>query len=86
MPRQLWKRKGPLRNVVISTLPALALFGCAGGPTYQRPSFESPLSWRLEEKEAKEVANTAWWKQFDDPVLNERFILRLQNISIERCR
>ena len=30
-----------------------------------------PPSWRFEEKEAREVANTAWWEQFDDPVLNE---------------
>jgi len=86
MPRQLWKRKGAMRNVVISTLLALVLFGCAAGPNYQRPSVESPLSWRFVEKEAKEVVNTAWWEQFDDPVLNERFILRLQNISIEGCR
>jgi multidrug efflux system outer membrane protein len=75
-----------MRNVVISTLLALALFGCAAGPNYQRPSVESPLPWRFEEKEAKEVVNTAWWEQFDDPVLNERFILKLQNISIEGCR
>jgi hypothetical protein len=34
MPRQLWKRKGAMRNVVISTLLALALFGCAAGPNY----------------------------------------------------
>ena len=86
MPRRLWKRKDPQRKVVISTLLAVALFGCAVGPTYQRSSVESPLSWRLEEKEAQGVANTAWWKRFDDPVLNGRFILRLQNISMERCR
>jgi outer membrane protein, multidrug efflux system len=75
-----------MRNVVISTLLALALFGCAVGANYRRPSVESPLSWRFEEKEAKEVANTARWEQFDESVLNERFILRLQNISIEGCR
>jgi multidrug efflux system outer membrane protein len=62
MDRQLWKRKDPLRNVVISTLLAVALFGCAVGPTYQRTSVESSLSWRFEEKEAKEVVNTAGWE------------------------
>lgn len=75
-----------MRNVVISALLALALFGSTVGSTYRRPSVESPLSWRFEEREAKEVANTAGWERFDDPVLNERFILRLQNISIEGCR
>ena len=60
-----------MRNVMISFLLTLTLFGCAVGPNYQRPSVETPPSWRFEEKEAKEVANTAWWEQFEDPVLNE---------------
>jgi multidrug efflux system outer membrane protein len=71
MPRRFWKRKDTMRNVLISSLFVLVLFGCAVGPNYQRPSVETPPSWRFEEKEAKEVANTAWWEQFDDPVLNE---------------
>ena len=29
-----------------------------------------PSSWRFEEKEAKDAANTVWWGQFEDPVLN----------------
>ena len=41
------------------------------GPNYQRPAVETPVAWRFEEREAREVANTAWWEQFDDPVLNE---------------
>jgi len=60
-----------MRNIIISTLLALMLFGCAVGPNYQRPSVETPPSWCFEDKEAKEVANTEWWEQFDDPVLNE---------------
>jgi multidrug efflux system outer membrane protein len=48
------------------------------GPSYQRPSVETPTSWRFEEKKAKEVANTAWWKQFDDPVLNELIQIALK--------
>ncbi len=50
---------------------ALIFFGCMVGPNYKRPVVESPTQWRFEEKEAREVANTAWWEQFDDPVLNE---------------
>ncbi|MBI5967856.1 MAG: efflux transporter outer membrane subunit, partial [Deltaproteobacteria bacterium] len=59
-----------MRNVIIYSLFTLTLFGCMIGPNYQRPSVETPPSWRFEEKEAKEVSNTAWWEQFDDPVLN----------------
>jgi multidrug efflux system outer membrane protein len=32
---------------------------------------ETPPLWRFEEKEAREVVNTPWWEQFNDPVLNE---------------
>ncbi len=60
-----------MRNVLLSVLLVLASFGCMVGPNYQRPSAETPASWRFEEKEAREVANTPWWEQFDDPVLNE---------------
>jgi multidrug efflux system outer membrane protein len=41
------------------------------GPNYKRPSVDVPQTWRFEDKEAKDVANTAWWEQFNDPVLNE---------------
>jgi outer membrane protein, multidrug efflux system len=45
--------------------------GCMVGPNYQRPSVDIPQTWRFEDKEAKDVANTAWWEQFNDPVLND---------------
>lgn len=41
------------------------------GPNYRQPVFETPPSWRIEEKEAREIGNTAWWEQFNDPVMNE---------------
>jgi multidrug efflux system outer membrane protein len=67
-----------MRKVFISFLFTLILSGCAVGPNYQRPSVETPPSWRFEEKEAKEVANTAWWEQFEDPVLNELIQIALK--------
>ena len=60
-----------MRSVIISSLFILTLLGCMVGPNYKRPSIETSSSWRFEEKEAKEVVNTAWWQQFDDPILNE---------------
>ena len=41
------------------------------GPDYQRPTVETPPSWRVDEKDAQDLANTAWWRQLDDPVLND---------------
>ena len=49
----------------------LSLCGCMVGPDYRRPVVETPQSWRVEDNETKELVNTDWWEQFDDPVLNE---------------
>jgi multidrug efflux system outer membrane protein len=49
----------------------LSLTACAMGPDYKRPVINTPQAWRMEEKEASDLANTAWWEQFNDPVLND---------------
>ncbi len=58
------------KGVMVLTL-TFTLLGCMVGPNYQRPREEVPPSWRFEEKEAEDLANTTWWKQFQDPVLDE---------------
>ncbi len=63
--------KKTLRRAVISSALALVLVGCMVGPNYHRPAVETPPSWRFEEKEVRDVANTAWWEQFNDSVLTE---------------
>ncbi|MFZ5570230.1 MAG: efflux transporter outer membrane subunit [Thermodesulfobacteriota bacterium] len=45
--------------------------GCAVGPDYQRPQVNTPDKWRFEYQDAKDFTNTAWWRQFNDPVLDE---------------
>lgn len=57
---------------------ALIIAGCAVGPDYQRPAVEVPSSWRLEEISAAEMANTAWWEMFDDPVMNNLISIALK--------
>jgi outer membrane protein, multidrug efflux system len=47
-----------------------ALSGCMVGPNYVRPVIDTPPKWRIEYPKATEVANTKWWEQFGDPVLN----------------
>lgn len=49
----------------------LGLGGCLLGPDYVRPTIETPSTYRFASGEAVEVANTAWWEQFQDPVLND---------------
>lgn len=52
-------------------LPFIVLAGCKVGPNYVRPAVDTPPEWRIEYPKATEVANTKWWEQFGDPVLNE---------------
>lgn len=56
----------------LCTVLALALLsGCTVGPDYQRPTVDVPTNWRVQEREARNLADTDWWRQFNDPVLNE---------------
>jgi len=67
-----------MRRIAAITLLVLILSGCMVGPVYKRPTVEIPQSWRFGEKEAKGIVNTAWWQQFNDPVLNELIGTALQ--------
>jgi multidrug efflux system outer membrane protein len=68
-----------MRIISFLALTLLLLFtGCMVGPNYQRPVVDTPQSWRFEEKEVKDVVNTKWWEQFDDPVLNNLINTALQ--------
>ena len=67
-----------MKKAIILLVVVLLLAGCAVGPDYKRPAVDVPQNWRFEDKEAKNVANTAWWQQFDDPVLNELIQIALQ--------
>jgi multidrug efflux system outer membrane protein len=49
----------------------LGLNGCLLGPDYVRPKMDMPPSFRFAYQDAAELANTTWWEQFQDPVLND---------------
>jgi multidrug efflux system outer membrane protein len=57
----------------ISALVLLAtvVAGCTVGPDYKRPTVEAPEAWRIDYTAAEDIANTPWWEQFGDPVLND---------------
>jgi multidrug efflux system outer membrane protein len=54
-----------------AALCALAVAGCTVGPDYVRPDIRSPEQWRIDYPQAAGIANTRWWEQFGDPVLNQ---------------
>lgn len=67
-----------------SILPGLLLFiafmvGCAIGPDYIRPELDVPSVYIYQDEETREMANTQWWKQFKDPVLDELIAESLAN-------
>ena len=65
------RRRGRLRCADCSVaLVAFPLAACMLGPNYQRPPVELPAAYRYEVAEARDTANTAWWQQFQDPVLD----------------
>lgn len=46
--------------------------GCTTlGPEYEQPEMEIPETFRFEPAVVAQTANTAWWQQFGDPVLDE---------------
>lgn len=60
-----------MRKPIAAALIAVLAGGCMVGPDYVRPPVDAPAAWRLDEKDVRDLANTAWWEQFGDPVLND---------------
>ncbi|WP_321928205.1 efflux transporter outer membrane subunit [Paraburkholderia guartelaensis] len=61
-----------LTRAAIFAAATSCLAGCITvGPDYSRPEVQVPATWRIDLPQAEEVVNTAWWEQFDDPVLND---------------
>ena len=67
-----------MRGLIAFALSILLLTGCAIGPDYQRPVISTPASWRVEEREAKDLLDTVWWEQFSDAVLSELIQIALK--------
>jgi multidrug efflux system outer membrane protein len=72
------KRTSQTISIVLTSTLFFFLTGCMIGPDYKRPTVETPQAWRFDEKEAMDLANTAWWEQFKDPVLNELVMIALR--------
>jgi len=74
-------------------LVSLPLAGCLMGPNYHRPSVDAPSAYRFEMSEAHDAANTTWWQQFQDPVLDgliaealaHNFSVRIAAANVEQA-
>ena len=58
------------RRITAALVASLVLAGCMVGPDYQRPAVDAPADYRFAASEARDAANTSWWRQFGDPVLD----------------
>lgn len=60
----------PVALVLCTSLVFMS--GCTTlGPEYEQPEMEIPETFRFEPAIVAQTANTAWWQQFGDPVLDE---------------
>ncbi|QOT77504.1 efflux transporter outer membrane subunit [Cupriavidus basilensis] len=66
-----------MRTSALSLIALLTLSGCLLGPNYQRPAVDTPPAFRFSDAQAKDVVNTTWWVQFQDPVLNDLITIAL---------
>jgi multidrug efflux system outer membrane protein len=74
-----------------AALLALALTGCAVGPSYERPTLDVPPTWRIAPADAEAAIDAAWWRAFDDPALDALIDEAVANnldlaVALERVR
>ena len=67
-----------MRRLFIIPVLLIVFSGCMIGPNYFRPKIDTPVAWRFEVKEARDLTNTAWWEQFNDTALNQLIQTALQ--------
>ena len=72
-------RSGMFPHTLAVIARAALAAGCTMGPDYVRPPVDAPASFRFEPQAAADTANTAWWKQFGDPVLDQLIDTALAN-------
>ena len=60
-----------MRRRLLALCALLTLAGCTLGPDYRRPEVKSPAAFQYEPRDAAATADTLWWKQFQDPVLDQ---------------
>ena len=59
------------RTALLTVLAAIVPVACTLGPDYKRPEIEAPEAFQYEPADAAATADTPWWQQFQDPVLDQ---------------
>lgn len=59
-----------LRSLAL-VVSVLSSSGCMIGPDYLRPVVDTPDAYRFEPAQVAQTADSEWWKQYGDPVLDQ---------------
>ena len=73
-----------MRRSPVAVVLCGLLSGCLVGPDYVQPQVDTPATFLYEPREAADTANTEWWKQFGDPVLDELILRRSPTTATSR--
>ncbi len=60
-----------MRSVLVALAVSVSLAGCLIGPDYQRPELTAPAAYQYASKDAAGSVDSQWWRQFQDPVLDQ---------------
>ena len=59
-----------MRAIALAAMSGSLIAGCMMGPNYERPAVDAPPKFQYEIAGAVNAGDAAWWKQFQDPVLD----------------
>lgn len=59
-----------MRHALLAVVTAASLAACTMGPDYVRPAVDAPAQFRYEPSSTADTADTQWWTQYGDPVLD----------------
>lgn len=73
-----------IKQICLVILLGAMLASCGlMGPSYEKPNIAAPTTWQSQDKlsqlESTNLAQLAWWKQFNDPKLNQLIESALTN-------
>jgi multidrug efflux system outer membrane protein len=68
-----------MRRIAAPLTLGMLLAGCMMGPDYHRPRIDAPNAFLYEPQATAAIANVAWWKEFDDPVIEQLITEALAN-------